>query len=510
MIKFAFLALVVLGFGSFLILDSFAVDFVDSTGYNPSWAKGAGYHYVLNECNYMIGDTSRDGNWCYEWVAYVLDQGVENFPESTKTGSSSKSFTLEDGPLYSGDLVKLLPDKSNFGDDWQVGKPFTANNLEQMKSGGITDLVSQRIVIPDIWDDANFLKISFMIMEFENVQTTSEFYSKIKESVYSQNFPNREEYFELYDQGIWSDKLELERSPDYSYADCIGQINNYDRENEEAKLTCIEGNYLTAVMVSWNYALYNPSFTLGGTGDTADEYSEIMIKNIQSNSKKQIQKSTPEPIIKSKIPSWIKNNASWWVKGAIDDDAFVQGIQYLVKENILNVPPTSQGQGTSSNQIPLWIKNNAGWWAEGAIDDDAFVQGIQFLIKEGIITVESQSPAYEVSENYHFAAIMTNPYGMGTNTNIVLMIVDPDLSGTKKISLDKVKVEVNGVQIPISELNPLYANFIDNGSSTGIFLNEFDIERMFNKGDILEFEYFDETHYIDGGTGYSSSTFQIQ
>ena len=37
--------------------------------------------------------------------------------------------------------------------------------------------------------------------------------------------------------------------------------------------------------------------------------------------------------------------------------------------------------------IPDWIKNNAGWWADGQIDDTAFLQGIQFLIKEGIIIV---------------------------------------------------------------------------------------------------------------------------
>ena len=36
-------------------------------------------------------------------------------------------------------------------------------------------------------------------------------------------------------------------------------------------------------------------------------------------------------------------------------------------------------------RVPLWVKNNAGWWAEGLIDDDAFAQGIEFLIKEGII-----------------------------------------------------------------------------------------------------------------------------
>jgi len=39
--------------------------------------------------------------------------------------------------------------------------------------------------------------------------------------------------------------------------------------------------------------------------------------------------------------------------------------------------------------IPEWIKNNAGWWAEGQIDDNSFVQGIQWLIKEGIMKIQS-------------------------------------------------------------------------------------------------------------------------
>jgi len=37
--------------------------------------------------------------------------------------------------------------------------------------------------------------------------------------------------------------------------------------------------------------------------------------------------------------------------------------------------------------IPEWIKNNAMWWAEGTIDDDAFIQGIEFLAKQGIIQI---------------------------------------------------------------------------------------------------------------------------
>src|SRR3970282_2557789 len=46
------------------------------------------------------------------------------------------------------------------------------------------------------------------------------------------------------------------------------------------------------------------------------------------------------------------------------------------------------GSGSGSNQIPSWIKNNAGWWADGSIDDNSFVQGIQYLIKEGIMKIE--------------------------------------------------------------------------------------------------------------------------
>ena len=53
----------------------------------------------------------------------------------------------------------------------------------------------------------------------------------------------------------------------------------------------------------------------------------------------------------------------------------------------MKIPPTTQGSGGSTNNIPSWIKNNAGWWADGSIDDNSFVQGIQFLIKEGIMKI---------------------------------------------------------------------------------------------------------------------------
>ena len=92
-------------------------------------------------------------------------------------------------------------------------------------------------------------------------------------------------------------------------------------------------------------------------------------------------------IDETSIPAWIKNNAGWWATDQIDDSSFLQGIQYLIQEGIMIIPPTETSEQMSSQAVPAWIKNNAGWWATDQIDDSAFVQGIQYLIQEGIIVV---------------------------------------------------------------------------------------------------------------------------
>ena len=100
------------------------------------------------------------------------------------------------------------------------------------------------------------------------------------------------------------------------------------------------------------------------------------------------------------IPDWIKSNAGWWANGDIGDETFVQGIQYLIKEGIMQIPPTTpQGSSESTSEIPGWIKSNAGWWANGDIGDETFVQGIQYLIKEGILSIPSPSQNVVIPAN---------------------------------------------------------------------------------------------------------------
>jgi hypothetical protein len=88
----------------------------------------------------------------------------------------------------------------------------------------------------------------------------------------------------------------------------------------------------------------------------------------------------------SVIPEWVKNTAGWWAGDEIPDSAFVNAIQYLIKEGIIVIPETEQGYSGSS-VIPEWVKNTAGWWAGDEIPDSAFVNAIQYLIKEGIMVI---------------------------------------------------------------------------------------------------------------------------
>jgi len=86
------------------------------------------------------------------------------------------------------------------------------------------------------------------------------------------------------------------------------------------------------------------------------------------------------------VPDWVKNTAGWWATDAISETEFVNAIEFLVKENIIQVN-ASQTSGTSQG-VPDWVKNTAGWWATDAISETEFVNAIAYLIKVGIITVE--------------------------------------------------------------------------------------------------------------------------
>ena len=163
-----------------------------------------------------------------------------------------------------------------------------------------------------------------------------------------------------------------------------GRVYLYSPSGQYILDMIVRENPGDANYVVWIYGLAPESIVPSGASD----YLEITIP-ILAGEESTITDPIPDTTPTQNIPAWIKNNAGWWANDEIDDNSFVQGIQYLIKEDILKIPPTTQGSNTGSNEIPSWIKNNAGWWANDEIDDDSFIQGLQFLIKEGIMIIQS-------------------------------------------------------------------------------------------------------------------------
>jgi hypothetical protein len=93
---------------------------------------------------------------------------------------------------------------------------------------------------------------------------------------------------------------------------------------------------------------------------------------------------SPDPKV---IPEWIKNNAKWWATGLIDDDTFIQGIQYLIKENMIDIPDLPYPASWMDKSVPSWVKNNASWWADDLIPEDDFIKAIKYLVEKGIVQI---------------------------------------------------------------------------------------------------------------------------
>ena len=126
------------------------------------------------------------------------------------------------------------------------------------------------------------------------------------------------------------------------------------------------------------------TFTEEQTGLTVARFSNISGSGQQTEFAFVVGGQTESK--SSSVPEWVKNNAGWWADGQIPDSAFIDGIEYLIKDGIIVVSNAKQSE-SQADGIPDWIKNNAGWWADGRIPDSAFIDGIEYLIKDGIIRI---------------------------------------------------------------------------------------------------------------------------
>jgi len=118
------------------------------------------------------------------------------------------------------------------------------------------------------------------------------------------------------------------------------------------------------------------------------------------------------------VPAWVKNTAGWWADGQIPDSAFIDGIEYLIKDGLIVVSDTEQSE-SQVNAIPTWVKNTAGWWADGQMDDSSFVLGLQWLITNGIIVIEEKI----IHTDVDFRVAFLGDQGLNSNSIAVLNLI---------------------------------------------------------------------------------------
>nr|MBC8501592.1 hypothetical protein [Nitrosopumilus sp.] len=212
------------------------------------------------------------------------------------------------------------------------------------------------------------------------------------------------------------------------------------------KTTSTESSSTTSTTTSPSTTSTEPKARPNFIDDTKDPQSYVDRYNNEDSYKEWFDENypdytiyeavgLPEPNtlapIREKVPTWVKNNAKWWSEGNIEDDTFVSGIQYLMKEKIVDIPdlPEQASEKARPNfiddtkdpqsyvdrynnedsykewfdenypdytieeavgvtqPIPGWIKNTASWWSEGMITEDEFIKGIEFLVEKRILNV---------------------------------------------------------------------------------------------------------------------------
>ena len=135
------------------------------------------------------------------------------------------------------------------------------------------------------------------------------------------------------------------------------------------------------------YGLWNPRVNYVGGNDFKHSILDLrpIVVKLESDVEKPIINKI-EQNISLNIPDWIKNVSTFWCKDEIDNAAFIEAIQYLIDNEVINVPLT-KSDSSGSQEIPKWVKNTACWWSQGSISDNDFASGLQYLVANGIIKV---------------------------------------------------------------------------------------------------------------------------
>lgn len=87
------------------------------------------------------------------------------------------------------------------------------------------------------------------------------------------------------------------------------------------------------------------------------------------------------------IPDWVRHVAKWWSMSQISDKEFTNSLEYLVQNDIIQIPENQISKGTPESVVPSWLRTNAGWWGDEVLSDAEFFKSLQWLIDNGFVKI---------------------------------------------------------------------------------------------------------------------------
>jgi len=299
---------------------------------------------------------------------------VDNF----KFDQSDNSIAFDMPFDWSPDYVNLV---QVVHEEVRVPKTFAPYAEGKQFKGYVNGVeIDQRALLNDpySYDDTNI--VHFLITKSELL--------KINETLGSENYDNKKMDLKLIPQS------EVSKSSTEFY---LVDTTNYEQVPTTVNISW-DGNYGAGDDVPFEIAFFDENRDL--INDI--RYTISFIDNESNQELARFSGDDPQNlgIVATEGIDIQKINIPVQGQYRIDILAYGTGLDYDPKyagigSGIIEIGP-SLGTSISTTPetslpaaIPTWIKNNAGWWADGSIDDDSFIQGIQFLIKEGIMSVQS-------------------------------------------------------------------------------------------------------------------------
>ena len=142
----------------------------------------------------------------------------------------------------------------------------------------------------------------------------------------------------------------------------------------------------------------------------------------------------------------------------------------------------------ADSSIPEWVKNNAKWWSEGSISDSDYVESLEYLINNGIIDVPipiaevtaAQTMYSEEERAQSFRVTISNimeplPVHFFEKFELTTNSIDTDDPLGRLYDFRDPNPTFFLESLPSADKKPFY-DFIADWMDRGDLLNEFDVD----------------------------------